>query len=342
VRAGVVEELGSPPRPGDHADPSRGDGEALLEVVATPLNPIEIRVSSGRFARRAQPPYVPGVEGVGRVLESAALAPGTRVRFEGDLPGFGRDGALAERATAPEDALVELPDEVDDATAAALGVVGITAAMALDRARLREGERVLVLGATGAVGQAAVQLAKARGAARVVAAGRDPDALARGEELGADASVSLAEGAAASGAAASGGTASDAAASAPDRTSLAAAFRDAAGGPLDVVVDPLWGEPAMAALAVLADGGRLVNVGEAAGHGVDVPLGAIRPRQGTIHTLSSGWMPVEEKVAVYRSLLGDVAAGRLVVDHEVVPLDEVGSAWERQAGSPNRKLVIRI
>lgn len=340
MRAGVVEELGSPPRPTDRDEPPRQDGEALIEVTATPLNPVEVRVASGRFARQAQVPYVPGMEGVGRVAESGTLAPGTRVRFEGDLPGFGKDGAMRERATAAEETLVELPDDVDDSTAAALGVVGITAAMALDRAGLREGERVLVLGATGAVGQAAVQLAKARGASRVVAAGRNREALARAEELGADAAVSLASGAA-SGGAASGGAASGAAASRVDRDSLASAFREAAGGGVDVVVDPLWGEPAMAALTVLADGGRLVNVGEAAGHGVDVPLGAIRPRQGSIHTLSSGWMPVDEKVAVYRTLLGDVAAGRLVVDHEVVPLDDVASAWQRQAGSPNRKLVIR-
>ena len=66
-------------------------GEALVEVTAAPLNPTEIRVASGSFARRPQPPYVPGLEGAGRVVESDRVSPGRRVRFEGAaLPGFGK------------------------------------------------------------------------------------------------------------------------------------------------------------------------------------------------------------------------------------------------------------
>ena len=262
---------------------------------------------------------MPGVEGAGRVVESDRLAPGTRVRFEpAALPGFGRHGTLAELAAIEEDSLVELPDAVDDAHAAALGVVGITAALALDRARLEGGERVLVLGATGAVGQASLQLARARGAGRIVAAGRARDGLARALELGADGAVRL------------------------EGEDLAEKFREAAGGDLDVVVDPLWGDPAMAALSVLAEHGRLVNVGQTAGADVRVPLDRVRNRQGAIHAISSGWTPLPEKAAVYRSLLDEVAAGRLAIDHDVLPLDEVAGAWERQADSPHRKLVIRI
>ncbi len=319
MRAAVVEEVGSAPRPGEWERPARGAGEALVEVAAAPLNPIEIRVASGSFARRPEPPYVPGVEGAGRVVESDRLAPGTRVRFEpAALPGFGRHGTLAELAAVEEDSLVELPDAVDDAHAAALGVVGITAALAIDRAAIGGGERVLVLAATGAVGQAAVQLARARGAGRVVAAGRSREGLARALELGADAAVTLAgEG-------------------------LADEFEEAAAGPLDVVIDPLWGPPAMAALTVLADHGRHVNVGQSAGVDVQLPLDKVRNRQGAIHAISSGWTPVPQKAVVYRSLLDDVAAGRLAIDHDVTPLDDVAASWERQAESPNRKLVIRI
>jgi NADPH:quinone reductase len=319
MRAAVVDELGSPPRATEREEPSRGAREALVEVAAAPLNPIEIRVASGSFARQPEPPYVPGLEGAGRVVESDRVAPGRRVRFEGAaLPGFGNHGTLAELAAVEEDSLVELPDSIDDAQAAALGVVGITAALALDRARIEGGERVLVLGATGAVGQAAVQLARARGAGRVVAAGRNREALTRVLELGADATVAL------------------------DGEGFADEFREAAGGPLDVVVDPLWGQPAMAALSVLADYGRHVNVGQAAGTDVRVPLDQVRNRQGAIHAISSGWTPVPEKAVVYARLLDDVAAGKLAIDHELIPLDEIGGAWERQAESPSRKLVIQI
>jgi NADPH2:quinone reductase len=326
MRAAVVETVGSPPAFAEFGEPRREEGTALVAVDAAPLNPVEIRVAAGRHARPAQPPYVPGLEGAGRVIESARLERGARVRFEGAaLPGFGAQGTLAERAAVPEESLVELPEETATDLAAALGVVGITALLALERGGMTGGERVLVLGATGAVGQMALQLAKAMGAGRVVGAGRDAERLERALGLGADAVVELGAGASGSG-----------------DDDLSAAFEDAAGGPLDVVIDPLWGEPAMAALRAIAPEGRLVNVGQSAGTDVRLPLETVRNRQGAIHAISSGWTGLERKAATYRTALEHVSAGRLTVDREVVPLEEVADAWERQAASPGRKLVISI
>jgi NADPH2:quinone reductase len=315
----VVEAVGSPPRPADVDEPVRGEGDALVQVAAAPLNPVEIRVAAGRHPKRAEPPYVPGTEGAGTVLESARLAPGTRVRFESAaLPGFGALGTLAERAAVPEESLVELPDGMEDDVAAALGVVGITALLALERAAPAGGERVLVLGASGAVGQMAVQLARLMGAGRVVGAGRSAEGLERVRELGADEVVQLADG------------------------DLTEAFEQAAGGPLDIVIDPLWGKPAMAALRAIATEGRLVNVGQSAGADVRLPLEFVRNRQGAIHAISSGWTALESKAAAYRRLSEDVVAGRLRVNRELVPLDEVSAAWERQEASPGGKLVIAL
>lgn len=319
MRAAVVEAVGSPPAPSEVDEPVRDKGSALVAVEAAPLNPVEIRVAAGRHPRQAQPPYVPGLEGVGRVVESARVAPGTRVRFEGPaLPGFGAQGTLAERAAVPEESLAELPDGVGDELAAALGVVGITALLALERAAPRGGKRVLVLGATGAVGQMAVQLAKLMGAGRVVGAGRSAERLERVRELGADEVVELGDG------------------------DLTDAFEQAAGGRLDIVIDPLWGEPAMAALRAIATEGRLVNVGQSAGTEVRLPLEIVRNRQGAIHAISSGWTGLERKTSAYRQLLEHALEGRLTVDREVVPLDEVTAAWERQDASPGRKLVIAL
>ncbi len=318
MRAALVTALGSPPGPADAPAPSRGPGEALVAVRMAALNPIEVRIAAGRFARTAEPPYVPGTEGVGTVVEADGRPSGERVRFEGALPGFGSNGALAELAAVPEEALVELPEEAGDELAAAIGTVGITAWLALERAGLRPGQRVLVLGATGAVGQAAVQLARLLGAGRVAAAGRNAKRLERARELGADEVVDLAG---------------------PD---LAEAFRAAAGGDVDVVVDPLWGPPAMAALAALGSGGRLVNVGESAGTDVDLPLASVRNKQGAILTLSSGWTPLPQKLTAYRRVLEQALSGRLEVDRDVVPLADVTAAWERQAGSPGRKIVIDV
>jgi len=318
MRAAVVEEIGRPPRATEVGAPERGAGEALVAVRAASLNPIEIRIAAGRFARPAQPPYVPGLEGAGAIVESDGHEPGRRVRVEGPLPGFGASGTLAQLVAVPDAALVELPDGVDDATAAALGTVGITAELALERSGLVEGESVLVLGATGAVGQMAVQLARLRGAGRVVAAGRSPQGLDRARELGADVAVELGD-----------ATTDD-------------GLRDAANGPIDVVVDVVWGRPAMAALGALATEGRLVNVGEAAGTDVQVALGPLRNKQGSILTLSSGWSPLDVKLRAYRAVLDHVANGRVTVDHERVPLAEIASAWERQARSPGKKLVIDV
>jgi NADPH2:quinone reductase len=319
MRAAVVEAVGSPPVPAEVDEPVRQDGAALVDVEAAPLNPVEIRVAAGRHPKRAQPPYVPGLEGAGRVVESARVPPGRRVRFEGPaLPGFGAQGTLAERAAVPEESLVELPDEADGDLAAALGVVGITAFLALDRAAPVDGRRVLVLGATGAVGQMAVQLAKLMGVGRVVGAGRSGERLGRVRELGADEVVELGDG------------------------DLTDAFERAAGGPLDIVIDPLWGEPAMAALRAIATEGRLVNVGQSAGADVRMPLESVRNRQGAIHAISSGWTPLERKAEAYRRVLDLAVAGDLTVDREVVPLDEVSTAWERQKESPGKKLVVSI
>ena len=319
MRAAVVGAVGSPPAPAEVDEPVRAEGTALVEVDAAPLNPVEIRVAAGRHPRRAQPPYVPGLEGVGRVVESTRVPPGRRVRFEAAaLPGFGGQGTLAERAAVPEESLVDIPDEASDDLAAALGVVAITALLAIERAELVRGERVLVLGATGAVGQVAVQLAKLLGAGCVVGAGRNAGRLERVRELGADQVVELGDG------------------------DLTEAFEQAAGGPLDVVIDPLWGEPAMAALRAIATEGRLVNVGQSAGADVRIPLEVVRNRQGAIHAISSGWTDLERKAGAFRRALEYSLAGHLSVDREVVPLDDVTAAWERQEASPGLKLVIAV
>lgn len=319
MRAAVVEVVGSPPVASEVEEPARDDGTALVAVAAAPLNPVEIRVAGGRHATPAEPPYVPGLEGAGTVVESARLAPDTRVRFEAAaLPGFGAQGTLGALAAVPEESLVELPGEIADDVAAALGVVGITALLALERAAPAGGERVLVLGATGAVGQMAVQLAKLVGAGRVVGAGRSAERLDRVRELGADEVVGLGGG------------------------DLAGAFEAAAGGLLDIVIDPLWGEPAMAALGAIATGGRLVNVGQSAGTDVRLPLETVRNRQGAIHAISSGWTGFERKASAYRRLLEHAVEGRVTVDREVVPLDNVAAAWQRQEASPGMKLVISV
>ena len=320
IRAAVVERRGELPVAREIERPAAADGRTLIEVAYSPLNPIEIRLAAGQVGGPPEVPYVPGVEGVGRVLDGPDT--GSLARFECALPGHGSDGALAELAHADPRSIHVLPEGADPALAAGLGVVGVTAALALDAGAPVEGARVAVLGGSGPVGKLAIQLARRRGAARVVAAARDHAELDRARELGADAVVELGD--------------------RDDRASLAAELRDAAGGPLDLVVDPLWGIPGAAAVSALADGGRSVNVGHSAGAEEPPPLNELRIRGAALIGVSSGWTPVARKRAVYAGLLEAAVAGELEVDRELVPLAAIARAWERQRGSPHVKLVIEI
>jgi len=323
MRAALIQALGEPPGVHDAPEPARGEGQALIDVGAAPLNPIDLAIASGGFyAGRPEVPYVPGKEGVGTVVEGDSLSPGTRVYFR--MPGGlgGSAGALAERVAAAEAEAIELAGGVDDALAACFGTAGLAAWLATEwRARLAPGETVLVLAASGAVGQIAVQAAKLLGAGRVVAAARDAHGLARARELGADAVVNL------------GG--------ADGVDDLAEAFRAAAGGAVDVTIDPLWGEPGTAAVHAAAEFGRIVQLGQSAGAEATLPSALLRGNSLSILGHTNVAAPREVTAAAYRRMVEEAAAGRLTVDHEVIELERAGEAWRRQADFPHRKLVLR-
>ena len=333
MRAALIEAAGRPPAPADVPAPRRGPGEALVRIQAAALNPVELHIWNGHFFDGPpRPPYVIGIEGVGVVEEGQRLAPGTRVRVEYVHPGYGRNGALAEYAVAPEEpdasdrasqaSVVPIGDGLDDVAAAALGVPVFTALMCLERAQRAgaslDGAHVLVTGATGAVGTVAVQLAKLMGAARVVAAGRSPERLERALALGADATVELGGGASAS--------------------HLRDRFAVAAGGRLDVALDPLWGEPARAAIDALTRDGVYVSFGQAASPVAELSGIPMRNRRVALVGHSGAWAtPQERQAALERAH----ALGRLTLDTEELALEEIGDAWERLARSAGRRLVVR-
>lgn len=323
MRAAVIRRIGDPPAATTVPEPARrGPGQALVEVGAAPLNPVDLHIASGRYhAGEPTLPYIAGREGVGTVIEGDRLQPGRRVHFLA-RSGYGADGALAERAVVEEAATIEIDDDgVPDGLAAALGIPAITGWLAVEwRAGLRSGEHVLVLGATGALGQAAVQAARLLGAGRVVAAGRDAEALRHSGQLGADATVELA----------------------PDLTvdALAGELRAAAQDRLDVVIDPLWGPPAEAASLAASAGARIVNLGAAASNRATLLSSTVRGGMLTVLGLSLFSSPPEVIGSAYRALLRHAAAGRLAAGHELLPLSRIAEAWERQRSSPHLRLVI--
>src|SRR3954452_20787150 len=185
MRAAILRAYDATPEPGDFEEPVDGDGAVAADVLAAGLNPVDLRKAAGAFPLAPKPPLpsVAGWEGIVRLEE------GSRAYFADPVPPH---GALAERTLVDPAATHPVPEGVDDGVAVALGIAGLAGWLALSwSAKLREGETVLVLGATGTVGQVAVQAAKLLGASRVVAAGRNAAGLARAAEVGADETVSL-------------------------------------------------------------------------------------------------------------------------------------------------------
>jgi NADPH:quinone reductase len=312
VKAAVIGALGSPPELADRPEPS---GDAIYEISAVSLNPIDINVGSGRyFGGHPHFPYVPGCEGVG------SAADGTRVYLFSDGLGLSRDGLLAERASAPADLGIPLPEGVSDNVAASCGIAGMAGWMPVAwRAPVSEHDRVLVLGATGTVGLVAVQAAKLLGAAHVVAAGRNAERLERAAELGADATVSLEE------------------------DDLAEALKDASGGEGPTyVVDTLWGAPAVAATQAAASAWRLVQVGQSAGAEAPLTSAAVRGKMGEIYGYTDFAVSRDVFREYYLRLVGHAAAGDIVFDIFSYPLERVAEAWERQATGANGKIVVTV
>jgi NADPH2:quinone reductase len=214
MNAALVEAYDRPPRYTTFADAVPEEGEVEVEVTAAAMHPIVKSLANGsHYGATGKFPFIPGVDGAGRLKD------GSRVYFGVIREGY---GTFAERAVAPSWLCLPIPEEIDDVTAAAMMNPGMSSWAALQaRAQFVTGESILILGATGIAGELAVQIAKRLGAAKVIAAGRNAEALARTKQHGADATISLLQ----------------------DREALAADFRQhLAETKIDIVLDYLWGD----------------------------------------------------------------------------------------------------
>jgi NADPH:quinone reductase len=230
---------------GELADPKPGPGEVVLDVKAAEVNYPDILVITGAYQIKPPLPFSPGkaaagvISAIGEGVTGFSL--GDRVSTQVEYGGF------AQKLRAPAVNVFHMPDSVDFANAAALGLVYQTAHFALiERARMQKGEHVLVLGASGGIGVASVQLAKALGAASVIAGVLGADNAEVAQRCGADTVVDL---------------------GAIDlRDGLRDAVRAATGGRgADVVIDPVGGAANAAALRAMAWRGRMVIIGFASG-----------------------------------------------------------------------------
>ena len=319
MHAAVLHTIGTVPRYEEFPEPVIGDkdGEVIVQVHAASLKPVDKQMASGsHYASRGALPRVCGADGVGH------LDGGQRVFFGGPRSPY---GAMAQRTVVPRAFTFPIPENVNDETAAALPNPGISAWLSLTyRAKLVQGENVLILGATGVTGKLAVKIAKLLGAARVVAAGRNPQALNALHNLGADATISLAL----------------------PETELSEAFvREAGQSGFQVVIDYVWGQPAEAFLRAITrrefvaiqSETRYVQVGESAAPTITLPAAVLRSTPLTI--LGTAGIPARDVlVEAFKQVMAYAAKGDLQIDTERVPLADIENAWLRD--QPGRRLVI--
>ncbi len=248
MRAVRCQELSGPRglRVDEIDEPVAGDGEVLVDVRAAGVNFPDVLVTRGKYQFRSEPPFVPGGEVAGVVK---AVGGGVTTLKVGDrVAATMLSGAFAERVVVPELATARLPDAVSfEVGAATLLTYATTLHALVDRGRLAAGETLLVLGAAGGVGIAAVQLGKALGA-RVIAAASTDEKVAFCQKNGADLGINYTS------------------------ESLKDRAKELSGSGVDVVYDPVGGALAEQALRSIAWQGRYLVVGFASGEIPKIPL----------------------------------------------------------------------
>jgi NADPH:quinone reductase-like Zn-dependent oxidoreductase len=315
MRAAVVREAGKPPVYGEFRDPVAGDGEVIVATSAAAMSPlVKSRAAGAHYSFRTEPPFVVGVDGVGR------LADGRRVYFFLPKAPF---GAMAERVAIDAAKCVAVPDGLDDVSAAALANPGMSSWAALrERAKFRAGETVLINGATGSSGRLAVQIARHLGAARIIVTGRNRAVL---ESLGADVAIPLVT---------------------EDEALERAVIAQYEGGHIDVVLDYLWGASAEQIIVATAKGAadgmpvRFVNIGTTTGANITLPGTALRSVALELMGSGIGSVPPDALMRVIGEVFEAAVAGSFQIECRAVPLTEVTSAWD--ASSDGSRVVFTI
>ncbi|MFC9432402.1 zinc-binding alcohol dehydrogenase family protein [Nocardia sp. NPDC057030] len=318
MKAAVLHEVGGIPSYQDFPDPVAGEGEVVIEVKAVAVENVDKMIAAGQhYASEryvAQLPAIPGFDGVG------VLPDGTLVGFANPIQPY---GALAEKTVVPSGNVTAVPEGLDPVDAVVLS--SAMPAMSLRfAARFEPGATVLIQGATGVAGRLAVRVARLLGAGRIVATGRDDEALQELAALGVDRVINTAV---------------------PD-DQLVQAFIQAKGDGYDAVLDFLWGRPTELLLRALvprefttAKPTMVVQVGESAGPVVSVASASLRTSGVEICGAAKGANPVSMTES-YQQIVQWTRAGELTFDVAPTPLNEIESAWQRTDWRGRRLVVL--
>lgn len=311
MKAVRVHAFDAPPTVQELPEPQLRPGRTIVRMEAATVGHIDRTVWRGSFLKHPPFPYTPGVEAAGVVVASASLAAGQRVWLRGSGLGTLADGTWCEQIDAPDEALGLLPDAVPATLGSAFFSPCTSAWVALHEvARVRAGERVLVTGATGAVGSLVVQLALDAGAevtAVVSRAAQAPSipAAAKVLVLGDDPSATLASASA------------------------------------DLLVDTVGGPVLAAALMQVQAGGRAVLVGYTAGNTLALDLAHFLQRDVSLLPLNMFRREAAGRAAA-PELLARLADGRLRLEVQPFALEEAAAAmdWIGQRGHRGRAVLV--
>jgi len=310
MKAAIVQEMGQAPVYGDFAEPVPCADEHRVWVTAAAVSHVARRKAAGmHYSAANRLPFVVGIDGVGR------LDDGRRVYFAMPRAPY---GAMAEQTVVPSAQCLLLPDDLDDVTAAAIANPGLSSwAAYTERARLKPGETVLVNGATGTAGRLAVQIAKHLGAGKIIATGRNTDALRSLTTLGADVTIPLVE----------------------NRTELEDSFKKEFAERVDVVIDYLWGPSAecllIAAARAQADAApiRFVQVGSVSGADITLPAAVLRSLPIELMGSGIGSVARDRLVKIIDEVLRATVPSGFRIAVAPLPLSEFERAWPNDDGA---------
>ena len=322
MKAAVINELGQAPRYLDFPDPvPANDQQVVIRVLAASVKNLDKgRADGSHYARHTNLPEVVGIDGVGE------LPDGSRVY------ATAISGMIAEKALIDKNRYSVVPGELDNVTAAALPNAVMGAALALkSRGGLEAGQTVLINGATGVTGQAAVQIARHYGAKHIIATGRNPESLKLLQELGADEVISLTQ---------------------DDKMIIEQVKKINGHTHIDLVIDYTWGHPAELLLEALKGGGihgmttptRYVTVGGMAGDNITLSSSILRSSAIELIGSGIGSLPREAMVDFQRNILPEMfdlaATGKLKLEIVTASLADVEEAWIRHIPAGKRLVIV--
>jgi NADPH:quinone reductase-like Zn-dependent oxidoreductase len=310
LKAAIVEQAGRAPVYGDFKEPVPSTGENQIAVAAAALSPVvKARAAGTHYSSSGGFPIGVGIDGVGR------LDDGRRVHFFLPRAPY---GSMAEKVVVPSSQCTSVPDGLNDITAAAIAIPGMSSWLALkERAKFVAGQTVLVNGATGASGSLAVQVAKYLGAKKVIATGRQAAILQSVKDLGADETILLVE----------------------NREALESAFKEQFAGGVDVVLDYLWGHSAECLLTAGSKAGTgapisFIQIGTAGGTNITLPGAILRSTPIELMGSGIGSVPMNRIVGAIEQVLRAAVAGHFEIAAKPIALSQIEQTWSSDGYMP--------